>query len=454
MVEALGATPDYDPIPFGGWVREQRKAAGFSQSELATAISLSHSSAKSTISGIESGRRRLDAGRRRTLVETLTKMLDQTDRPAPNAREGVLCREVGLRLAGLVAEAPLRALPISTSTDDRLINRAEYLIASASFMLYGAQPYPDLFLSEVADAYTQLAARSLRDPDIALKAAQVGEYVGRAQEVMLPWFERSDAGAASYSHALQFVVEPALNRYAHSSQLKRAKAQLLALRAPLYRELHHYQQSIHDAGVGLELATQLDDTVLQSDIARNIAHTLIVCGQEEHWKRALDRAADIVERDRALRGPERAIQDALLEYHRAEGFKRLAYNHRAELTWRERQAYAARALDRFAAAEQRLSTEWVHLTALGAGLSGQPLIIRVSMAQCLAWIHPQSAITDLNAIAVEAENSFRSLLPKIAYARYCARLIHDRMRASPRLDEVARGFDLDAHYVLGPRSSK
>lgn len=447
MTTSSHTPADYDLIQFGQWVREQRKAAGYSLSTLAKAVSITHANAKSTLSGIEAGRRRIDAERRRKLVEALARPLSPLDPPhqqAPGSSNPL--KESGMRVAGLSPSAIGLAIPISTSLDDRLLNRAEYLLMSAPFMLYGEHPHADMFLTEAADTYARLLARASRDPDIAFRGAQVGEYLARAQEATRPWFERSLAGAATYTHALQFLVEPARDLYPRSRQLQLVQARLLALRAPLYRELKHFQAGAHDAEVGFELATRLGDTIVQADIVRNIAHALAAQGNVAMWRRALDRAAAVVERDTYLDASIRAAMFALHDYYTAEGLKRLAYTYRAELTWTQREAYAQSALARFANAREQLHLHWARLTELGAGLAGHPLITSVSEAQCRVWIDPDRALIDLDELEQRAEIIYRSLLPKIAFARQCAHIIRNRKRSNPRPDDATVGFDLDLLY--------
>jgi hypothetical protein len=77
------------------------------------------------------------------------------------------------------------------------------------------------------------------DPYIASIQVQFGILLGQAQEATLPWYQRCKASVQTYNDVEErIILRFPLNRF------QADYARLLALRAPMYRELGEFNESI------------------------------------------------------------------------------------------------------------------------------------------------------------------------------------------------------------------
>lgn len=240
-----------------------------------------------------------------------------------------------------------------------------------------------------------LAATDRAAADVRIHAAMA---LGRVQESGLRWYARTQPAMDTYNHLQDTVL-----CWFAPADMPSAYARLYERRAPLYRELGQYGQSIEQFTFAVDACTpHLDDPALRVTLYRNRAHVWAVQGQERQWRADLDHALALASTTPAVMRHE---LEGMILYSEAEGYKRLA-GAILSLDMRARRRYAEKALDSFDAARYVGKSQWLAHTVLA----------EVSEAQCLIWLDAADAIVRLGRLRASAEQIYPSLLAKIDQA--------------------------------------
>lgn len=231
--------------------------------------------------------------------------------------------------------------------------------------------------------------------EAATRRVDTALLVGRTQEAVYPWGERTIHAIRTYER-----IDGAILSYFAPSEAPRHYAMLYERRAPLYRELAAYDDSIREFTLAIELFMRhIDDIGFLVTLYRNRAHVWAVQGNERRWLQ------DIHEAEQAAgRAPAemRRRLEGLVLYSTAEGYKRLAGTVPPEDTAR-RTYYARLALDYFEKARFVAENEW----------APHRLLAGVSEAQCLVWLDADEAIRRAEMWRASASEIYPSLLKKI-----------------------------------------
>lgn len=429
---------EYDRIAFGAWVRQSRLALGYKPATLATRLKVH----RATLKHIEEGARNADPERRQKIVELLLADLKRTKQPIDLQHVYVTA---GLpfgtdRRPTLDAFSGIYVSPFGKRTEVydtllRVLNAIQDSWGSAS-----GESSPQLILAQARATYQTLleGSRYQTDFELALQTIRAGIRWAQAEEAVLAWFKRSEQAIRTYSHVEKFVVEQVVERFKRDpdfSEIIHEHARLIALRAPLYREIGEYDLSIRQAEQGARLAREVDDVTLLTDLLRNRAHVRAVQGNGALWEEAMHQAQEAV----GWRGAGNMALKGLHTYHVAEGKRRLAFDHRRPVPLPIRMQYAEEAIAQFALSRKQLAG-W-DLRDVAVGSSRHPLIPRVSEAQCRIWLHPEGAIAELEALRAEALREHPSLIAKIDFSIECARQLIAWKQHNP-----LPIFDLDARY--------
>lgn len=256
------------------------------------------------------------------------------------------------------------------------------------------------------------------DPEIVRRQLHFGVLQANAQESHFPWYQR----AARTIVVHNTLIDRVLVRFPERGPLAQEFARIYERRAPLFRELQRYDESLEDFGHALELTRYFDDPEMAITLLRNRAHVHAVLGNERAWLMDLEHAQRLAEH---LAGEQRIFHQGLIEYSRAEGYKRLAYLQYPSLSWQRRLSYAQRALDCFARSQ---------VVVQGARF-GHYVLADVSAAQTLIWLDPTDALARFATLKTRAS---RALLDKIDRSEQFAR---QRLAARRSNSEII--LDLD-----------
>lgn len=228
----------------------------------------------------------------------------------------------------------------------------------------------------------------------AIRRVEAALMLGRAQEAALPWgLTRALPTIQTYNT----IAAETLNWFP-VSQMAEYYVKLNERRAPLYRELGEYAESIRQFRHAIEdCMPYAHDHTLLITLYRNRAHVWAVQGREREWRLDLDRAADT-----ASRAPlaVRSRLEGLILYSEAEGFKRLAGVARTPTRQR---AYAEAALHSFAQARAQTTTE----------NEGHHVLLDVSEAQAYLWLDAGESARLAQAARARAQLAYPSLESKI-----------------------------------------
>lgn len=229
----------------------------------------------------------------------------------------------------------------------------------------------------------------------AIRRIETAMLVGRSQEAIYPWGERTLHAIQTYER----IGTTILGRFA-PSEMPLQYAVLYERQAPLYRELGNYSESIRYFTLAIEVFMRyIDDVGLLVALFRNRAHVWAVQGEEMPWQRDIH-AAELAA-SRASPEQRRRLEGLIL-YSKAEGYKRLAGRVAPTDTGRQRQ-YARAALDHFDKARFVADYE----------LAPHRLLAGVSEAQSLIWLDADEAIRWARIWRVSAERIYPSLVKKI-----------------------------------------
>lgn len=233
--------------------------------------------------------------------------------------------------------------------------------------------------------------------------------LGRAQEAGLPWgVQRTGPAVQTYNH----VDREILSRFA-ISPFAHYYARLLERRAPLYRELEDYAESIRQFTYAIDLCMPyVDDLALLSTLYRSRAHVWAVQGREREWRRDIESALRVA--NRAPSDARRHIEGLIL-YSEAEGYKRLAGSV-PPYDYRRQRAYAQAALSSFSAARAM---------TLDLGET-HTILLDVSLAQSHLWLDADESARLAEATKARARAYFPALLHKSELAIAAANSLRGR----------------------------
>ncbi len=245
--------------------------------------------------------------------------------------------------------------------------------------------------------YHKLISEQPYSKDTRIGSVQVryGLLLGQAREAVLPWYQRDHAVIQAYDHVESHVI----CRFSQKT-FRQEYARLYAWRAPVYREMGQLEESALQFKDGISWATAAGNVLLRADLLRYRAHISAVQGNELQWLREIEEAR----KDTQYIIPDyRKEALGMIDYAEAEGYKRLAFNPRLELSLQRRAVYAAHALQCFAQAQQALEQQPYT----------KRLVAQVSRAQCLIWLDPVEALILAEQLRREAMQFYPTLLAKI-----------------------------------------
>jgi hypothetical protein len=244
---------------------------------------------------------------------------------------------------------------------------------------------------------------------MATRRIEAGLLLGRAQEAALTWgSERAGQTTQTYNH-----IDRQILRLFAPKEFAHYYARLYERRAPLYREMEDYVESIRQFTLAIEVfMPYVDDVALLTLLYRNRAHVWASQGREREWRNDLNSAARVASR---ATHEARAQLEGLLIYGEAEGYKRLAGVTPLNDEARQRM-YAHKAIDSFQSAR-----------ALTQGVAeSHNILLDVSLAQTYLWVDADEAARLARLLYHRALSIYPSLMSKCEQTIAQAQMI--RMR--------------------------
>lgn len=295
----------------------------------------------------------------------------------------------------------------------RLLNKGEavYVLESAKFWYNKLlQEYPDT-----------------KDARIATAQMRFGMLLGSAQIFVLPWYQRSGKAIRTFNHIEGHII----CRFDLHGPFRHMHAQLIGHRAPLYRELKLFEESIKQFDDGLSYIEGIDDEMLHTSLMRNRAHIMAILGDELHWAREIETAARYAQRLHRMQS-ENFI--SMVINMQSEGYRRLAFSLRTDCSLPTREKYAKLALEGFQRSgevSERLGFRYREVA--------RRLVVQVSEAQCLVWLDPHESIRKAEALRSLGLQFYPTILDKIDRVLFFA---HQRLQM--RRSNFSLLFNLDA----------
>lgn len=305
------------------------------------------------------------------------------------ARDTSACAVIPGAMRNIRATAPL--LMRFSSVD---LDHADYIVSelqdhfhrgNASYVLQVARRY----IRQLEQA--ALPSGITRATEIQMRLSML---FARAQECVLPWYERVSPTIDTYDR-----IESAVLTKLPRSSYPWYHAQLLARRAPLYRESGNMGKSLEQFTLALDYClSEVVDSELPVELYYSRAHIWAIKGDERLWQVDLHRAKEYAQKA----GYVDSNLLRLITYTEGEGYKRLAFNKRLDLTKDRRTQYAAQGIAHFQYSHLEKS-QWV----------GHALLSRVAEAQCLILLEPEEAIRRAESLRAEAQRLYPSIVQKI-----------------------------------------
>lgn len=278
------------------------------------------------------------------------------------------------------------------------------------------------------DRLRQLAI-SPHDNEVIGAHIAVAKVMVEAQELMLAWTDRAPTVIATYNAIQRDIFLPdRRDRWAADFLW------LCSLRAVRYRENEDYINDLPEHhGRPKTYANTAGAFRMGADYLRRIAdnpalriayrcqsvHALANQGSESQWQSSIDtinRDAETITASVA----QRRLMLGLVDYFRAVGFKRLAWNlHNTPQLAQMRREYARRSLHYIHLISQDMPYFGeIYLAANqkhGTGLSFEQacLLWRSTEAEATVWLSPQRTIEIGQSLLPEAERWYPGLIKKI-----------------------------------------
>lgn len=264
---------------------------------------------------------------------------------------------------------------------------------NANYVLREARYYFNL-LEQAA-----LPSRMARAAEIQIR---FGMLLIRAQECILPWYERAAPTISAYNR-IEATVLSKLSRRSYS----RYHAQLLARRAPLHREIGNMRKSLEQFTQALNYCLgEVADSELLVELYYSRAHSWAIQGDERLWKIDLDHAKQYAQQASSID----SNMARLITYTEGEGYKRLAFNMYLGLPKERRARYAAQGIACLKHSHLEKS-QWV----------GHAILSQVAEAQCLILLEPEEAIRRAECLRGTAQQLYPSIIQKIDHTINAAR---------------------------------
>jgi hypothetical protein len=176
--------------------------------------------------------------------------------------------------------------------------------------------------------------------------------------------------------------------------------QLLARRAPLYREMGIPGKSLEQFTLALnKCLRKTDDIESLVELYYSRAHVWAVIGDERRWQIDLSRAKEYSQQADHVSSKNLCH---LITYTEGEGYKRLAYNTHLNLPNSRRVGYAEQGIACFKQSHLEESP-WV----------GHAILNGVAEAQCLILIDPDEAMCRAKNLQIKAHQLYPSIVQKI-----------------------------------------
>jgi transcriptional regulator with XRE-family HTH domain len=227
-----------------------------------------------------------------------------------------------------------------------------------------------------------------------------GMLSGSANEAVLAWEERVSPTINFYT----LIENEIYSREVPPQQADIYIAHIKARRAPLYRQLEQYQNSLDEFSEALDVYIHHTDTSedrrLLVELYYSRAHVYAVLGQKELWERDI-KLAEMHAREEKDEMRRRELV-GLVIYTQGEGYKRLAFNDLRFFSKEARIEFAQKGLECFKISHMEES-KWV----------GHGILNGVARAQCLAFIDPAAALKEAERLRNDALQRYPSIVQKI-----------------------------------------
>ncbi len=232
----------------------------------------------------------------------------------------------------------------------------------------GLQSAHELYRSGISAAFPRTHRQ------MATRRIEAALLLGRAQEMALPWgLTRALPTAQTYNH-----IDAQILRAFAPADLAYYYARLYERRAPLYREMEDYAESIRQFSLAIDLfMPYVDDSALLAMLYRNRAHVWAVQGREREWRSDINSALRIAS---AAPAAMRLRLEQLVIYGEGEGYKRLAGRTPVGDVARQRM-YARKAISSLNAARD----------GMGRDAESHIILLDVALAQAHLWLDPQES---------------------------------------------------------------
>jgi transcriptional regulator with XRE-family HTH domain len=362
--------------PLAAFLQKHLQANGIKRQELARRLHVS----PSTISRLLNGD-----------TETVHSMNEGSICQALNMDDGERRKFQELIHGGLLHEKKLFALVTTKGID---LDWADYYAeelqrqfdqGNAKYVLEEAKRYYNM----------RYPAKDVRSPEILMR---FGKLLATAQDVLLPWNDRILPTIHTYDRIENMLFSFPLKKI---PSYQTHYAYILAHRAPLYREIGQLGESSREFTIALEeCIREVDDIDLHVELYYSRAHVWVVQGNIHNWLRDLEAARAVAQ---TAHGDQRKQLLGLITYTQGEGYKRLAYNNRLNLSSRQRTHYAAQGLACFEQTGFVAQRRW----------AAHALIHGVAEAQCLVSLDPNEAIRRCEQMRIRAEQVYPSIVQKI-----------------------------------------
>lgn len=273
---------------------------------------------------------------------------------------------------------------------------------------------------------------SRHDNDVIGAQIAVAKLMVESQDIMLAWTERAPTVIATYN-TIQRDVFPLDRREHWASDF----LWLCGLRAVRYRENEDYINDLPQNSERLKLYPNtdagfhigsgylrhiMDNPVVRIAYRCQRVHALANQGSEVLWRASLDAIhVDAAKGNASVE--QRRLMLGMIDYFRAVGYKRLAWNlHNSPAMAPLRRAYASQSLryiqslssdmalfkDGFLAANQKQGT--------GLSFEQACLLWQTTEAEATVWLNPMHTIQLGQSLLPEAEHWYPALTRKIRTA--------------------------------------
>jgi plasmid maintenance system antidote protein VapI len=362
----------------------------------------------------ENGMRRSDLAKAIEVApSTITRFMQGNTAAIREETKERICRELGLDTSArlefdrLTAHELQVAITVHKFTSIDLDELAKNLHELQGFYERGLA---DFVLLEAHRLYLFLKRAEFSKSERRALDLQwrFGMLRGSANEAAVQWDDRVIPTIAFYNE----LEEEIKLRGIQEDLSKIYIAHIQTRRAPLYRQLNKYQQSLREFTEALDVYAHYLDTSedrrLLVELYYSRAHVYAVQGMKERWEKDIERARMRAEEEKDEKRRRELV--GLVVYTEGEGYKRLAFNEERAFSKETREEFARKGLALFGISHMEES-KWV----------GHGILNGVARAECMALIDPAAALKEAERLRTEATRSYPSIVQKIdrviTYAR-------------------------------------